>query len=212
MKKKSSASRQIINTCDRLTLAGFMRCLYDGDFSALVISGKFSEEEQREAWLDVFEQYSFMTDNDHYQRLLKAMNEFRRLSGKMLAIRAFLTATIYKKYDRENVLMIRSLFPNLKLNPEDQEGWTRDIQRLISNAKTLQIMCDMQLSEIDRIKNEGKKDNGGREVFVDGMIIIGKWMGFRIDPEKVYVSEYARMQKQYNEYCDRLKAKQQGGK
>lgn len=210
--EKQGNTFKLIGSCSDLSIKNFMRCLFHADYSVLALSGKPSPDELQSKWNDIFEQYAMLTGNTQYTRLMDAMRENIRLTGKLIAVHAGL-CILSVRYDREAANNIKKIGYNLKLNPEDKTGYEADLMRLVANCKTLKAKISIQNNEIEKMQEESSKVKPQTEGdFMQGLVIIGKYMGFHINIDAVSIAEYAVMQNDYQRYVDIENAKSLKGK
>ena len=200
---------EIITDCMDLTIRGFMRCVFHAEYTRLIKIGKPTEEQLKSAWDTIYEQYAVLVNNTQYMRMLDAMRKYIAITGKLMVAESALTV-LSIGYDRESVNNLKRIGYNLNFDISKKEQYIVNINRLISNCKTLKAKAEVQLIEIDKIRKESGKEKQATEAdFLAGIGISSKYMGFRIDVNACSIAEYADYQRQYGKYIERMEAKKQ---
>jgi predicted HicB family RNase H-like nuclease len=201
----ASDDSELITTCQDLSINGFLACTYGGNLSALVKKGTPDQSKLYEAWAAIFEEYAILTGNTKYKELKSIMIEYLRMSGHLMLIKSSLAILAYR-YDRDTANNIKKMGYSVKLDPSDKQEYEADLNKLLGNASGLELKCNIQLAEIERIKKEAEKETKSTEQdFRKGLVVISKFMQFRIDPKQVSIAEYAAFQNQYSDYVNQQK-------
>ena len=74
-----------------VTIREFMRCLFKSEYEILTISGTPPRKALCDTWDNLYEDYAKAIGNQQYQRLMRAMREYIRLTGKLMSAEAGLT-------------------------------------------------------------------------------------------------------------------------
>jgi hypothetical protein len=190
-----------------VTIREFMRCLFKSEYEILTISGTPPMKVLCDAWDNLYEDYAKAIGNQQYQRLMRAMREYIRLTGKLMSAEAGLTI-LQMRRDEEAIDGIHALGYNLEFSAKDRKAYDRDMHVLMSHCKTIRAKISVQADEIEKIKNENANEKQATEQdFISGIAVISKHMGFRIDITTCSMGEYAEYQRQYNDYVTRENAK-----
>lgn len=90
--------------------------------------------------------------------------------------------------------------------PETEEETEEISKKIIGKIKERSIRLKTAQKNFDAIKSNGKPISIKPSDFIDQLVVLSKWVGFRLTTE-ITLYEYASYMKRMNEYAESLKMK-----
>lgn len=208
---RKEAPTVVINSIDDLMLFDFIRILFRREYNRLAVSGQATEAQLSDAWAVVFEQYCSAIENSMYDELKMHMEMLIKMQSKIIVIKSSLMA-LATGYNEQAVKNLREIGYIVKFPADDPEAFSADMKKMIASAKTLSVKIQQVVIEIDKLKKTPGNNDSAESDFMDGIAIIGKWHGFRIDTKQTSVAEYCSMMRNYNRYLTKERVRNEHAK
>ena len=186
-----------------LTLDRFIRCLCDDDLSYLVMEGDFPRETLQSAWAVIYEQFlDGMKDKEGIRRL--------RLMGKINHLN-FIYELVHlcvrfleQAYDREILDILRRHIALVgAFNPEDMEGYFKDLQNLLTRAQSIKAQILDKTAEYAALGGKpGQKVTA--EQFGRLIASVSIFAKFHIDKKSVTIAEFINYYMNMRETSDAI--------
>lgn len=196
----------IIDNCERLPLQDFIRCSVDRNLD--VLNAK-SDEEAREAWDKIKEQYAKLSGGlENYGVIADALGNILKLSSKIYCFETL--SDLIKIYNFEILhLKIDEITGQKGSVIDDGDGNFIISKKGIAIYKSWKLSID-QYSAI--LSNELKNSNAtqeaiGRGYFQDTLLSLSKEMGFAIQEKDITTYQFAKMVGEFRKKAIQLRLK-----
>lgn len=197
---------KLYTVCYDLPIVRFIRCLCEGDYSALVIEGEADPGTLVEAWQNIHQEYITLMGNSQDNYLFTLMLEVNRLYFRHLSITEAVKLLGAHRFD-ELVMMLKKEGFNYPFNPNDTEGYRKDLNKVVNRAKSLLVELEQKKKQLELLQQSQSTGKLDREYFDKILITLSQHMGFKLEKDKTTVTEYIYTLKDYISHCERLKAK-----
>lgn len=186
---------QVLNsnrTCHDVTLWEYLRCYFYSEYD--LVGGK-------EKWEEIVEEYCKLLKDGNYSEMMELYREIIRLQATLQVVTDCCFLLTLRRNDKA-IQYLKQLGYIYPLPEDDITTYMKSLDMIQRKSKTLVVQLQIKTDELEKLR---AKQTGtySESDFMDGVIIIGKFLGFRIDPRVVTLSEYASMQKQYNSYYEK---------
>lgn len=206
-RERQLKSYSIYSSCYTCPLNVYIRVVCDNDFNALVISGNPTEDAIKEAAGKLFAEFSQLCGDSSASRhntLLREIYMYRaQIVGYSICARLMLMDDLECAVKNLNELGFRCKMPE---NEKEIESLG---ERLSSKIKEKTIRMKKAQKDFESLKETKQGEKPTRRYFVDQLIEISKWLGFRVTDD-ITIAEYASYLNKMKEYVEtiRLKMKQ----
>jgi hypothetical protein len=168
-------------SCDTVTLAVFMDCLFDSNYSALCTG--VTDNELKEIWREIYEEYAKQSGNMKQLYILGLMRSIAIKEAKIMAFELSIgmsnteAAELLKKFH-----------------------YTGGKLRIEARVERDKIMLEAHKKELQKYLNrEALQPKSTRADFIQWITVVSKFMSYRIDPQVVTVTEFINMDKMMKE-------------
>lgn len=210
-KRHNKPLSNLYTRCSQTPLDVFIDALVNKNLGRLVIYGKATHRQINDAWELLFTEYCEISGSPQYQRLVNLSREIGGLQSKLLSIRLCVKVLGYR-YSSRAISTLRRFGYNYKFNPQDPEGYLRDIKAVMTKSKSVEIALDQSLAEYDKLLKESDGKNLTEDYFQKALVELSKFMGFRVNAREVTVSEYVAMIKRREREIEYLLSKKVSNK
>lgn len=184
----------IYKNCHELPLAVFIQVVTTNNYKLLVKEGKHSDNEIIEAWNNIYSEYFELcgsTDAKHMINTVKtiaiAENKIKIINAAVLVLRRDHNETMYRALSKMGFKAKRF---------DNQEEREEELKKVISRAKSLVHVLNEAERQLKQMEGEGNKKASIND-FTNTIVQLGKYQGYRIDPEITTVAEYLAIQKNF---------------
>lgn len=182
--------------CNELPLAHFITCICDGNVKLIRKRGFVSTKMLLKAWSGITEEYARLSGDTGYEKSFLLSKEIARENGKLTLIKVCLNI-LSIRYSKKCVDYLAKLGYDYKFPENDPESFRKDWDRVRKKVRMLDLELKEKRRQYEKLLSECSTHTS-REAFSRSLAMLSKYMGFRINPEKVTVEEYVIMQKQYD--------------
>jgi len=170
----------------------FISVLVSGDLRNLKKWGFVTAKKLVEVWDNLFDEYLKETNQAQYSILLRKMKDIAITKNKIrLAIGV--VSNLELRYNEKLVECLRLLGYRYKFDPKDSDKYFKDLERVRKDIKNL-IVINKELEE----KLRGKEKDSVREQDFDSLLVeLGRFQGYRLEKNKITVSEFLQILKNY---------------
>lgn len=178
-------------TCDTVTISMFIKCYVDADYSVLTISGNPSKEALATAWDMV---------QSHYAEIGKSMSPitktamlFMEINSMEIRYISIIKACEFLKINHDRLIsdMLVNEGYAFPFDPNNRDQYFKDISRVEKRVKSMLVQIKHKTSELEKLMEEdGPMKKMSREDFLKELSSLGKFLGYRVDPEVVTMSEF----------------------
>lgn len=190
MIRRSPKRENLYLRCSDLPLDIFIECIVEDKFNRLVRHGTPSQMQISNAWGIIITEYSELSDSQSYRQILSLSREVGILKAKKTSIEICLDLLMLR-YSQRCVDILRELGYRISY-----ETYKKDILSIRTKSNTIDIQLKQKQIEYDDMFKNLKKTE--RKQFDDTLSVLSKFMGYRVDPRQITVSEYVAMLKFYN--------------
>lgn len=173
----------------------------------LVKYGNAPVKQINEAWEDLFTDYCELLNLPQYSRMVNLTKEIGSLQSKMLCINLCIRV-LSVRYSYKCVQILRRFGYNYKFSISDPQGYWKDLETVIKKSKSSELALDRALNEYKTLFSSTEEKAPTYEVFQNNLIELSKFMGYRVNPKEVTVSEYVSIIKRRDKEIEFSKRKQ----
>ncbi len=203
---------KLITDCSKLTLDKFLDCLFDKDYSVLIVQGEPSQEELLFAWQRIFAQYNAMVATEENNRHIEKTKEANILVGKISLV-AGIIHHLQIIYEKELVDILQEL--GLKPNIKEDDSFDVRISKLAtveSRAKKWVTKLDILTKELEKEQTNEEGIIATRDTFSQGLERYNRYAKTQYLPWTITVSIYCQGIKHMIEAAKKLELKKAQGK
>lgn len=183
----------IYRNCNELPLSVFIKIVTTDDISYLSTDGKGSVMDLNAAWTDIYSEYFELCSSSDCKHMINTVKEIAIAENKIAIINAAVTVLRIGHSDKMYGILARLGFKVKRL--DNYEERSAELDRVISRAKSLVYILNEAERQLSTMENRGKK--ASLEDYTNSIVRLGKFQGYRIDPEETSVAEYLAIQKNY---------------
>lgn len=198
-------------SCKTIRLGAFLRAYCNNDLSVLIIEGNPTPEQLKDAWDEILFEWSGLIRNGDSAYMLGLNKRVALLKFDITYVENAI-AILRVRFDQDivNYLVTELGFHGI-YNPEDEVAYNRQLDRVISLAKTKIVELKELEEEHERLNKtvEGKKQS--EEDMMMTVSALSKYIGYRLDRDTVCADEFAAVFSLYLTESDHMKNKNQNG-
>jgi hypothetical protein len=179
-------------TATECPLSVFIAVVVLGDIKRLKRAGIVSISRLEDAYNSIFDEYLQGSNSDGYAILLSQLKDVALLRAK--ARLAGCTLEVLKmKNNHKLVEVLRMLGYRYDFNHFEKEKYYSDLEKVAKDVKKMtEIIQGMEQKFRDKAKG------GVTEADFDSLLVqLGKYQGYRLEKDKVTVSEFVQVLKNY---------------
>jgi len=196
---------KLYERCSELPLSRFIRCICEGDYSALLIEGEAPAETLKSTWETLYEEYLDLTANTGNNEVLQLLNEFDGLFYKYAVIENCVEILRVFKED-DLVAILRSRGFNFPFDHNDTERYLKDLDRVMVRAKKILVDMDIRRKQLESIQKASEGTKIDRPYFDTILVTLSKFAGFHVNEDIISVSRYAALLNMYITHCKQVTA------
>lgn len=194
----TTPSLNLLRSIHQITLAVFIDCICDQNYSGLNPHGlTATQEEIIEAWTAIYHEYM---DNiaDNEQKLALRLDErIRRLRLTLGGISCAVDR-LNIQYSEEIVGELKKMLPTvaaLAFDPSNMEQYHRDLDMTVTISKNLYVEKLELEAEYKELMPAGGDSNPPTRDHFDQLIVnVSKWMRFKVNRYDTIFGEFLAMQ------------------
>jgi len=171
--------------------------LIDGDYNKLIKTGTANENDLNEAWERLYNEYADLIGSTSYKVLVKLTKEIGLLTSKIEIIRACCFVLLHK-YSEKCIKELKKQGFNYKFDYSNKITFEKEINEVLVKSKYIGVKLNQKIKELNDYVSLGKKGVVNEKYFIETLIILSKYMGYRLDANEITVSEFAAITKKYN--------------
>lgn len=194
---KNTLSREpvsIYDSCQDIPLYNFIKIVCESDLKWLTISGKPTDQELGEAWDKIFSEYNEISDSQQGNYLIGLLREYYAIKGKIEIIQAIVDVLAKGRND-QLVDALHKAGYRFPFNANDPAAYRKDLERTVSQAKTMVIRFQQLHDDLEKMQNESGKTNPSDYDMI--LSELSKYQGYRLDPKQITVSEFCAIVKRF---------------
>lgn len=139
-----------------LPLRKFIDCSVNENLLALIISGTPSQEELKQAWTIILQEYSTFLGDGESKMYLELMKEVALLDldYKMIQIMVQALSTVHIKYMADDLNELINYHPRFKFDPKDMVQYNKDLDRCLNRSKSILINYQLKKTQLDALNDK----------------------------------------------------------
>lgn len=182
--------------CNELPLSRFIRCICDGELKWLRKRGVVPAKMVKDVWAGITEEYAKLSGDTGYEKSFLLSKDIARENGKLVLIKICLNV-LSARYSGSCVNCLRKLGYNYEFLKDDPVSFQKDWERVRKKVRMIALELKEKRVQYEKLLASSSK-RSTHETFSRSLSVLSKYMGYRIDPERVSVEEYLTIQKQYD--------------
>lgn len=190
--------------CSDLPLAIFIDCLINKNLRRLTKSGNPSQKELTAAWDQIYSEYCDLSGSPQFKLYMLLNKEIGVLRSKILSIRCYLEVLRYRPSDKA-ISQLRAYGYAYGFDFEDKVSYLKDLTQVANKTKTVELALELKTRQLDKLNAELKGEPLTEATFTDIITALSKYIGYRIDPKEITVSEFASIRKMYDQEMEALR-------
>lgn len=191
----------------RIPLNLFLDCLFDKDYTALIISGEPAEDELMEAWQKIYLEYAELVNDGSSNELYNKTIEINYLNTKVFIIDKIVTH--FKLSYNEDLIKILKYYgvdPGITAE-DDTETRLKKLETVVARSKRWITQLDILRKEFEVLQDTGKTKSSGREGFESNLFAISSFQKYSILEKDISVRQYVRTLARVESAIAKLEAK-----
>lgn len=192
--------------CDKFPLSSFIECMNGKYLFIKRTSLPVPKKVILKAWSSIFEEYCRISKNSGYDSFYEGMKSVYCIDSKLTAVSSALEA-LKEGYKEESIMIIRSYGYNYKFSKDNKDEFFMDLCRVVDKCKMLLIEEERAQKRFADLCAQ-EKQKGMSDHFQTALVRLSKFMGYRIDPKKITVSEFCNISQEYKKELERIYGKQ----
>ena len=200
---KGLKSLDIIQSIKDITLADFIVCSVDADFSVL---GKGTPEELYAAWLKIVGEYQFIRGDENISRHLEVVVKMQAIEFRQIYI-DYLIYTLDLRYTDKIAELLREEHSRFQFTTET---YLKDLKAVRTIEKRHLLEYDTLKAELEQIeKQQAAQGNKKMERldYINLLLDINKHEGCKYD-ESISMEKFALCVKRLEQHVKRMKEKE----
>lgn len=181
-------------TASECPISAFISVLVYEDTRYLKTSLWVPKRALAKAWEDIFDYYIEKTNRERHATMLSRLKDAAILRNKA-RLAASLLEVLALKYNKDVVDVLKKLGYRLAFDPKNPEQYRKDLDRVASEV----VRQTNLIKEIESQYRQQEKNKVKAEDFDKILAHLGKFQGYRLDPDKVTVSEFVEIMALYKE-------------
>ena len=168
-------------TCSDITIYDFIQGLFHDNYSCF--------DGGKEEFNDIVEEFSAISGSATYKNLLEVLNEIIRLNDIVIHSRAALVVLQFK-YSQEQIDVLKKYGFNYKFDVSNMDEYVGNLESCAKKLKGIDVQLQLAVAEVKKIQDSQQKKQSEAD-FMNGVVMVSKFMGFRIPIKECTMSEYA---------------------
>lgn len=194
---------RLYTSCEKCPLDVFLDCLFDKEYSRLIIEGYAPDEALVNTWQNLYAEYCQLTQNEGLSEHLEALQECNGTMGLITLIDGIIMAldSFYYSQELVDILEALGLKPNISIDDTEEQRRNK-LHRVAVRAKKLVAKYNAEKERLDAIEKENTAKSGSRADYDELLASISKEQGYHVKATDITVAQFVRM-------TDRLKRQMQ---
>jgi hypothetical protein len=191
----SRSSNRYHRTASTLPINRLIDVSCDQRLDGLIIEGKPSQSDLIDAWENILMEYTELIGSAESKHAFTLERKIALLNCKITLVDICLKVLKVSRND-EAVKELAALGYRRPFNWKDPASYQKDIEAVHSRSKTLIELLRQAEADQERL-GRSQKGEKTRADWMDEKVVLGKYLGYRIDGEITTVAEYASIYKSF---------------
>jgi len=204
-----SIPSNLYHHCSETPLDVFIDALVNNNHRRLIKSGSATPADIELAWQNLFYQYCDIAGTKSYRQLFAINKELGQLKSRLLTVYLCLKV-LSVNHEPQCVSILHKLGYAYELNPENQEKYKNQLSTIEQKSRTIEIAIQEKEAEYKNALAEFGGKQATEEDFTKVLVELSSFMGFRLNPREITVSEYLAIHQKYEkeaQHAEMLKRK-----
>ena len=202
---KKSPPSNLYHHCSELLLDNFIDALVNGNVHRIVKYGKATKEEIDAAWQKIMYEYFDLAGTKTYRAMFALNKEIIQLQARLLSVQTCLKVLNFHP-DTECERILQNIGYNYPFNRDNPDEYKTNLQDIEKKSRTIKISIDMKIAEKKNAEKGYQGSKPTEESFMNNLLELSKYMGFRIKATEITVSEYLAILDKYNKEAEYIKS------
>lgn len=181
----------------------FIDVLINHNLNRLIRTGKAKLRDLAEAWEILFTEYCELSGSPQYIKIFNLSRQIGQQQSKILAIDLCIQV-LSIRYSAACVTTLRKQGYNYKFDINNMANYNNDLNTVKIKSKTVRLTLEQALLAYQKLISENTGKQLTAQYFETQLVELSKFMGFRLNPKEITVSEYIavlkRMEKEIEMY------------
>lgn len=201
---QSPLSDTLHQSCSTLPLHNFWEILIDGDLRWLIINGNPSEDQMRNAWEGIGEEYMGLINNPKAQSIFLLSKKIEQAEWQKEFIEKSIKALKFQ-YDSDIADWVSELGYGIVEYSTNRETYLKSLISIELSAKTLIVLLNQYRAEYEFYKEKAGETVSNqspaerRFSYAKEIALLSRFQGQRLIKEKITVLEYCAIINNYLE-------------
>lgn len=174
-------SWKLFQSCNKISLAIFLDCLFDADFEGLVKHGAPPENEIHIAWDKIFAEYCGLMQSESYNELFEVTKQINVIEAKII-----LVENICQHLEISPDEGLINILKELGLRPGDPV----DIKGVRTRAKKFLIEIEQKKLDYKKLMTTNKEIS--RDYFYDLLSMLSHEFQYAVKPQDITVYQFCK--------------------
>lgn len=195
----------LYHTCDTLPLDRFIRCLCQGDLTALTITGRVPKNILAVTWDRIYMEYVELDGATNTVYLNHLRRDLMLLGSKIDRVYTIVRA-LDILFDKRLVAELNDLGLPFKYDHLDQVRYRKDLMSSINYVAPWKLEYTQLEKELNAIVTENESGVKVDRSYFDRVLArLSKYYGYQVQARKISVTEFVIMLKEYMDYLETQK-------
>jgi len=196
-------SNRIYTRCNETPLDVFIDVLVNRNMARLVKEGRPLKKDIEIAWQKLWFEYCDISGSHEYRQLFSLIKEAGYLEGKLMSIRLALQC-VATSQDNGCINILHNYGYRYAFDKSKPADFAADIERVLAKSKTIELLIKATRLQIEKINQKAQSEGVKEEWFEDTLMVLSKYMGYRINRKVITVSEFVRTKKMFEMEAERM--------
>jgi hypothetical protein len=188
----NTISLKLYRTCEACPLQVFLDCLFDNDFSGLIVRGEASPQQMQQAWQELYQEYCEISDSQGLQQSVTAIKELNIGLSKIMFLDAALKVLeLAVAPDVVAMLNENGIKTNIT-GTETRPELLKKIELAKTRAKKWVIEVEQAKKNVEALAKTNETNRASRSYYHDVLMLISKDSGFYVRPQDISVAQFVR--------------------
>lgn len=174
-------SWRLFQSCNKISVAAFLDCLFDNDFEGLIREGEPPENEIKLSWDKIFAEYCGLMQSDSYNELFEVTKKINVIEAKIV-----LVENICQHLEINEDEQLTKILKNLGLRP----GNPVDIEGVRTRAKN--FLVEIEVLKKDYAKLLGTNKEITRDYFYDLLSMLSHEFQYAVKANDITVYQFCK--------------------
>jgi len=173
----------------RITLDIFLDCLFDQEYTKLIIEGEPTETELKEAWQKIYLEYLTLMNDNSFNHVFELTTQIQATNAQIVLVNGIIYQ-LTKGYWKEGVEMLNGIGIPIVINEGDPIF--PKIKTIEGYAKRWIVDVQIKEKELEGLQQRKAKEVG-RYSFYESLSAISRHEGYGVLATQIPVAQYCKI-------------------